>query len=174
MQIKPFYDRTKLINVTTDTVKHIILTGLALVTAGAGGDDWGFPHDPVGGADDSFRRSVCADANGDDGSLCQFDFDWRDRFRNSGGCIDRGAGKRVSKISRRIEVEDTANLIVEGVTQSAKPVIYATIIILISFIPLFTMQGVPGKIFAPMSMTYGFALIGALIYALFSRRCWDS
>ena len=70
------------------------------------------------------------------------------------------------RLSRRIEVEDTADLIVEGVTQSAKPVIYATIIILISFIPLFTMQGVPGKIFAPMSMTYGFALIGALIYAV--------
>ena len=28
------------------------------------------------------------------------------------------------------------------------------------------MQGVPGKIFAPMSVTYGFALTGALIFAL--------
>ena len=32
------------------------------------------------------------------------------------------------------------------------------VIILVAFIPLFTMQGVPGKIFAPMSVTYGFAL----------------
>ncbi len=31
------------------------------------------------------------------------------------------------------------------------PVLFATLIILVAFIPLFTMQGVPGKIFAPMS-----------------------
>src|SRR5207302_2000415 len=36
----------------------------------------------------------------------------------------------------------------------------------LAFIPLFTMQGVPGRIFAPMSVTYGFALTGALIFAL--------
>src|SRR5581483_11543044 len=44
--------------------------------------------------------------------------------------------------------------------------LFATLIILVAFIPLFTMQGVPGKIFAPMSVTYGFALTGALIFAL--------
>ena len=32
MQIKPYYDRTNLIHITTDTVEHIILTGLILVT----------------------------------------------------------------------------------------------------------------------------------------------
>ncbi len=35
----------------------------------------------------------------------------------------------------------------------------------VAFIPLFTMTGVPGKIFAPMSITYGFALVGALLMA---------
>jgi len=41
------------------------------------------------------------------------------------------------------------------------------LIILVAFIPLFTMKGVPGRIFAPMSITYGYALTGALIFALF-------
>ena len=36
---------------------------------------------------------------------------------------------------------------------------------LVAFIPLFTMTGVPGKIFSPMSLTYGFALTGALLMA---------
>ncbi len=53
-----------------------------------------------------------------------------------------------------------------GVSNAAEPVLFATLIILVAFIPLFTMEGVPGKIFAPMSVTYGFALTGALIYAL--------
>src|SRR5579872_6237340 len=39
-------------------------------------------------------------------------------------------------------------------------------IIMVAFIPLFTMTGVPGKIFAPMSLTYTFALLGALVFAL--------
>jgi cobalt-zinc-cadmium resistance protein CzcA len=57
-------------------------------------------------------------------------------------------------------------LIIEGASNAAKPVLFATFIILVAFIPLFTMQGVPGKIFAPMSVTYGFALTGALLFAL--------
>ena len=44
--------------------------------------------------------------------------------------------------------------------------LFSTVIILVAFIPLFTMEGVPGKIFAPMSVTYGFALIGALLFGL--------
>ena len=43
---------------------------------------------------------------------------------------------------------------------------FSTLIILVAFLPLFTMRGVPGKIFAPMSLTYGFALTGALLFAL--------
>jgi len=35
----------------------------------------------------------------------------------------------------------------------------------VAFVPLFTMTGVPGRIFAPMSLTYGFALLGALLMA---------
>src|SRR6185437_9309385 len=32
-----------------------------------------------------------------------------------------------------------------------------------AFLPLFTMQGVEGQIFGPMSRTYGYALLGAVI-----------
>jgi cobalt-zinc-cadmium resistance protein CzcA len=70
------------------------------------------------------------------------------------------------KVSRRIEGEEIFDIILAGVADAATPVLFATLIILVAFIPLFTMQGVPGKIFAPMSVTYGFALTGALIFAL--------
>jgi heavy metal efflux system protein len=70
------------------------------------------------------------------------------------------------KLSRRTENENNVDLIIEGASNASKPVLFATVIILVAFIPLFTMQGVPGKIFAPMSVTYGFALAGALIFSL--------
>ena len=49
--------------------------------------------------------------------------------------------------------------------QVGQPIFYSTAIVVVAFIPLFTMTGVPGKIFAPMSITYGFALLGALLMA---------
>src|SRR5207249_6029549 len=55
--------------------------------------------------------------------------------------------------------------IVRAARHVGRPIFFSTAIILVAFIPLFTMTGVPGKIFAPMSITYGFALIGALLMA---------
>ena len=55
--------------------------------------------------------------------------------------------------------------IVRAARQVGQPIFFSTAIIVVAFIPLFTMTGVPGKIFAPMSITYGFALFGALLMA---------
>ncbi|TAL11435.1 MAG: efflux RND transporter permease subunit [Nitrospirae bacterium] len=56
--------------------------------------------------------------------------------------------------------------IVRAARHVGRPIFFSTLIILVAFIPLFTMTGVPGKIFAPMSLTYGFALFGALLIAV--------
>jgi heavy metal efflux system protein len=55
--------------------------------------------------------------------------------------------------------------IVRAARQVGQPIFFSTAIIVVAFIPLFTMTGVPGKIFAPMSITYGFAMLGALLMA---------
>jgi heavy metal efflux system protein len=166
MQIKTIYDRTKLINTTTTTVRHIIITGLILVTLVLLvmlGD---------------LRLTVIAAITIPFAVL--FAFAMMVLTNHSANLISIGAidfGILVDasivvlesvhrKISRRVEGEDVGELIMEGVGDAAKPVLFATLIILVAFIPLFTMQGVPGKIFAPMSVTYGFALTGALIFAL--------
>ena len=46
------------------------------------------------------------------------------------------------------------------------PMFYSTLIFLIAFLPLFTMQGVEGAIFSPMSHTYAYALITAILLAV--------
>ena len=43
---------------------------------------------------------------------------------------------------------------------------YSTLIFLIAFLPLFTMRGVEGVIFSPMSHTYAFALTAAILLAV--------
>ncbi len=44
--------------------------------------------------------------------------------------------------------------------------IFGQLIILIVFIPILTLEGVEGKMFKPMAMTFSFALIGAMILGL--------
>src|SRR5208283_320011 len=45
------------------------------------------------------------------------------------------------------------------------PMFYSTLIFVIAFLPLFTMKGVEGVIFSPMSHTYAFKLTTAIILA---------
>ncbi|WP_447980335.1 efflux RND transporter permease subunit [Candidatus Nitrospira bockiana] len=59
----------------------------------------------------------------------------------------------------------TPQVILRAARHVGRPIFFSTAIIVVAFIPLFTMTGVPGKIFAPMSITYGFAMVGALIMA---------
>ena len=166
MHISTIYDRTNLIRLTTTTVRHIIFYGLILVTLvllSMLGD---------------LRVTAIAAVTIPFAVL--FAFALMVLTNHSAnlisiGAIDLGILVDASivvleyvyrKVSRRVAGEDVGELIMEGVAEAARPVLFATIIILVAFLPLFTMQGVPGKIFAPMSITYGFALTGALIFAL--------
>ena len=48
-----------------------------------------------------------------------------------------------------------------------RPVFFARIIIIVSYLPIFTLQRVEGRLFRPMAWTVAFALLGALVFALF-------
>lgn len=57
--------------------------------------------------------------------------------------------------------------ILDAAKEVAGPMGFATLIIAVSFLPLVTLQGAAGVIFAPMAYTYAFAIFGALILAFF-------
>ena len=57
--------------------------------------------------------------------------------------------------------------IAERVKLVAKPILFATIIIITAYIPLFAFERVEKKLFTPMAFTVSFALFGALLVALF-------
>ena len=54
----------------------------------------------------------------------------------------------------------------ESAREVATPMMFSTLIIGVAFLPLFTMAGVSGVIFAPMARTYAFAIGGAICLAL--------
>jgi heavy metal efflux system protein len=54
-------------------------------------------------------------------------------------------------------------MLLVSVLQVDRAVFFSAAITVAAFVPLFTMQGVEGRIFGPMARTYGYALAGALI-----------
>ena len=51
-------------------------------------------------------------------------------------------------------------------TQVARPMFFATIIIITAYVPLFAFQRVEKKLFSPMAYVVGYSLVGALLFAL--------
>src|SRR5262245_58424668 len=58
---------------------------------------------------------------------------------------------------------DKLHRILVAAVEVDKPIFFSVIITIAAFLPLFTMQGVEGQIFGPMSRTYAYALLGAVI-----------
>lgn len=54
----------------------------------------------------------------------------------------------------------------EAVREVARPVMFAILIIVVVFLPLFTLQAMEGKMYKPLALTMCFALIGSLVVAL--------
>ena len=48
----------------------------------------------------------------------------------------------------------------------ARPIVFAIALIILVFVPLFTLEGVEGKLFKPMALTITFAMVGSLIFSL--------
>jgi len=166
MKIDTIYDRTSLINTTTETVRHVVLTGLLLVTLLLLIFLGDVPLALVTALTIplavlfAFGLMAGTGRSANLISIGAIDF----------GIIVDSAIVVLENIYRRMHEatsdEHRLDLIAEATAEAAKPVLFSTLIILVAFLPLFTMQGVPGRIFAPMSVTYGFALTGALIFAL--------
>ncbi|MCW9023183.1 MAG: CusA/CzcA family heavy metal efflux RND transporter [Gammaproteobacteria bacterium] len=58
------------------------------------------------------------------------------------------------------------HLVYRAVLEVATPVISGVLIIITVFLPLFSLTGLEGKMFAPLAITISFALIGSLILSL--------
>ncbi|HVK66211.1 MAG TPA: efflux RND transporter permease subunit, partial [Polyangium sp.] len=63
--------------------------------------------------------------------------------------------------------EDKRSVIERATGSVAKPVIFSMLIIIAALAPIFSLERVEGRIFAPMAYTYAFALLGALACAAF-------
>lgn len=61
---------------------------------------------------------------------------------------------------------DNTQLILEAAREVANPIAFAILIIIVVFMPLFSLTGLEGKLFKPMALTITFAMAGSLLLSL--------
>ena len=166
MVIRPIYDRTNLINVTTHTIRDIVLMGLALVSV--------LLLLFLGDLRISLIATLSIPVSLLFAFLCM-QLTHQSANLISVGAIDFGILVDVTVINlehihrrlrQRSDPETVEEAIAAAMSETTRPVLFSVAVILVAFIPLFTMRGVPGQIFSPMSITYGYALLGGQLFAL--------
>jgi cobalt-zinc-cadmium resistance protein CzcA len=86
------------------------------------------------------------------------------------GMLVDGAIVIVENVDQHLRIaspsESRLKIMVRACGEVARPVGFAVAIIILVFLPLFTLTGVEGKTFRPMAYTIALAMSGALIYGL--------
>lgn len=167
VKIEPYYDRTELIDITTETVRENLVLGMGLVTM------------ILLMFLSNIRCALIVAINIPLALLFAFAVLYlRGKSANllSIGAVDFGiivdsSVIMVENIYRHLGSGEHADLslkerIVLASGEVEKSLFYSTIIMVCALLPLFTMKGPEGQIFGPMADTYAFALGGALLLAL--------
>jgi cobalt-zinc-cadmium resistance protein CzcA len=167
VKIVPFLDRSDLVKFTTHTVLHNLTEGMLLVVAILFLFLGNFRSALIVACTIPFSllfASICLDLRHIPANLLSLgalDF----------GMVVDGSVVMVENILRHLSAERERRLpITEVIAHAAhevqRPVFYAIGIIIIAYVPIFTLQRVEGKLFRPMAWTVAFALMGALIFAM--------
>ncbi|MFZ0706275.1 MAG: CusA/CzcA family heavy metal efflux RND transporter [Candidatus Korobacteraceae bacterium] len=168
VKIVPHIDRDDLVHLTTHTVLHNLTEGILLVVI--------VLFFFLGNVRSSllvaltipfslFFASILLDLCGMRANLLSLgalDF----------GMVVEGAAVMIENIQVQLERRGTtSHASVDETIRSAahevqRPVFYAILIIIITYLPIFTLQRVEGRLFKPMAWTVAFALLGALVFSI--------
>jgi len=168
MKLEPYYDRSDLVSLTLSTVHNNLLHGFLLVV----GIVWLFLRSIVGSIVVAsviplsllvaFLGLHLIDMPANLISMGAIDF----------GILVDGAVVLTENIIHALNHQKphdrrgVLRIVISSAIDIGRPTFYAMLIIMAALIPVFTLQSVEGRIFRPLALTYSFALIGALVFAL--------
>lgn len=165
--IKPYYDRTDLLGLTTETVTENLCLGIVLVVSIL----FMFVN--------NIKTAIIVAINIPLALLFAFTMLYvRGKSANllSIGAVDFGiivdsSVVMVENIYRNLASNHRSDLplkdrILHFVKEIDHALLYSVLIMVCAFVPLFAMTGPEGQLFGPMAQTYAFSLAGALLLAL--------
>ena len=74
--------------------------------------------------------------------------------------------RRLRENRQRGEPRPAARVVLEATYEVRSAVVYATFAVLLVFLPVVTLSGVAGRLFAPLGLTYIFAVLASLVVAI--------
>jgi cobalt-zinc-cadmium resistance protein CzcA len=164
------YDRQELVNHTLDTVFHNVFEGIGLVVAVL----IVFLFDLSSGliASIAIPLSLClallllysCNISANLLSLGAIDFGI---IVDGAVVMVENAFARLSALPDDATIEEKKELVLQCAQQVGSPILFSITIIMVAFLPIFTFEGVAGKLFRPLVFTMNFHLVGAIISALF-------
>ena len=169
VQITPFYDRTDLIQACIDTVSTALGQGVLLVVAVLFLVLWDLRAALTVAVSLPLTAAVAFLLMGWQGVTAN--------LMSLGGLaiaigmVVDGAIVVTENISRHMRERGDSHLsrteiTFEAVREVSRPVVFAILIIMIVFVPLFTLESLEGKMFKPLALTICFALLGSMVVAL--------
>lgn len=169
VELVPFYDRSELVDRTIHTVESNLFEGavLVIVVLLVVLGNWRGALIVASVIPLSMLfAAICMNlfkVSGNLMSLGAIDF----------GLIVDGAVVMVENAVRRLaeaqhekSKDSNKTTITKACIEVGRPVVFAVAIIAIVYLPIFSLSGIEGKMFKPMSMTIVFALAGSLILSL--------
>jgi cobalt-zinc-cadmium resistance protein CzcA len=172
VRIEPFYDRGDLVAVTVRTVLNNMLFGVVLIFV----VQWMFLGDLRSALIVSatipaalFLAVIITVLRGESANLLSIGaidlgiivdatvIMVENIFRHLAQAVRREISDPETRLSEKL------NRILAAAVEVDRPIFFSVMITIAAFLPLFTMQGVEGQIFGPMSRTYAYALLGAVI-----------
>jgi heavy metal efflux system protein len=167
VKVLPFYDRSVLIDLTTETVERNLLRGMLLVIVVLIFFLYDFRAGLIVACSIPLAllfAFICLDLQNASANLLSIgavDF----------GILVDGAVVMVENIFRQIAARRGTPLNVKEIIQDAaaevdRPLFYSVAVIVASFLPIYVLSGPSGTLFKPMADTMVFALVGSLIITL--------
>ncbi len=169
VELKPYYEQAELVSEATWTVKRSLLIGglLVIMTLGL------FLGNVRAAFIVALALPVCAlvAVLGMGGTGISANLMSLGGIAIAIGMLGDGAIVMVENIFRHLgeadaKDESREHRIRVAAREVSKPIAFSILIIVIVFLPLFTLQGVEGKMFSPMASTIAFALLGSLVVAV--------
>jgi cobalt-zinc-cadmium resistance protein CzcA len=167
VKVRPYYDRSDLVQLTIDTVEHNLMMGMLLVLV------------VLMAFLVSFRAAVIVALTIPLSLLFAFIFVHAEGIPAnllSIGAIDfgiliDGTLVMVENIFRELGARegqqyDLEDVILKAAKDVDRPIFYSVAVIIAGYLPIYALTGPSGKLFKPMADTVAIALVGALILTL--------
>jgi heavy metal efflux system protein len=166
VKVVNFLDRSKLVAYTVETVEHNLTEGMLLVSIIL----FLFLGNVRGAIIVALTipfalmfASICLDLTHIPANLLSLgalDF----------GMLVDGSVVMIENMVRHLANKSNTHIPLQKIRDASievqRPVLFARGIIITSYLPIFTLQAVEGRLFKPMAWTVTFALIGALVFAI--------